>query len=85
MENEFLRNDYISTEAQTARENMINSDRWSITDGGLRTMNQAPANIFLSANSIAENVSADAVVGILSNTDIGGTYAYTLLTGTGRC
>ena len=74
---------YISTEAQTARENMINSDRWSITDGGLRTMNQAPANIFLSANSIAENASADAVVGILSNTDIGGTYAYTLLTGTG--
>ena len=74
---------YISTEAQTARENMINSDRWSITDGGLRTMNQAPANIFLSGNSIAENASADAVVGILSNTDIGGTYAYTLLTGTG--
>ncbi len=74
---------YISTEAQTARENMINSDRWSITDGGLRTMNQAPANIFLSANSIAENAGVNAVVGMLSNTDTGGTYTYTLVDGDG--
>ena len=74
---------YMSTQAQTARENMTTSDRWSITDGGLRTMNQAPANIFLSANSIAENAGVNAVVGMLSNTDTGGTYTYTLVDGDG--
>ncbi len=74
---------YMSAEAQTARANMINSDRWTITDGGLRTMNQAPTNIILSSTRIAENAGADAVVGILSNTDTGGTYTYTLVTGDG--
>ncbi len=76
---------YISTEAQTARANMISATGhgWSITDGGLRTMNQAPTNILLSSTRIAENESADAVVGMLSNTDTGGTYAYTLVTGGG--
>ena len=74
---------YRSTQAQTARENMISSDRWSITDRGLRTMNQAPTNLFLSSTSIAENTGANAVVGMLSNTDTGGTYAYTLVTGDG--
>ena len=72
---------YRSTEAQTARENMISSDGWTITDGGLGTMNQAPTNILLSATRIAENAGADAVVGMLSNTDTGGTYAYTLVAG----
>ena len=75
---------YISTEAQTARANMISSDGWNITDGGLRTMNQAPTNILLSSTHIAENESADAVVGMLSNTDTGGTYAYTLVSGDGN-
>ncbi len=74
---------YRSTEAQTARANMISSDGWSITDGGLSTTNQAPTNIFLSANNIAENAGANAVVGTLSNTDTGGTYAYTLVPGDG--
>ncbi len=74
---------YISTEAQTARANMISSDGWNITDGGLRTMNQAPTNIFLSSTSIAENAGANAVVGMLSNTDTGGTYAYTLVASNG--
>ena len=74
---------YISTEAQTARENMIGSDGWTITDGGLGTMNQAPTNIFLSANNIAEHAGANAVVGTLSNTDTGGTYGYTLRAGDG--
>ena len=72
---------YLSTQAQTARANMISSDGWSITDRGLRTMNQAPTNIFLSSHSIAENAGANAVVGMLSNTDTGGTYAYTLVAG----
>ncbi len=74
---------YMSAEAQTARANMINSDKWTITDGGLRTMNQAPTNIILSSTRIAEKAGADAVVGILSNTDTGGAYAYTLVTGDG--
>ena len=72
---------YMSAEAQTARANMISSDGWRITDGGLRTMNQAPTNILLSSTRIAENEGADAVVGMLSNTDTGGTYAYTLVAG----
>ena len=74
---------YMSTQAQTARANMISSDGWTITDRGLRTMNQAPTNIFLSSTLIAENESANAVVGMLSNTDTGGTYAYTLVPGDG--
>ena len=72
---------YMSAEAQTARASMISSDGWIITDGGLRTMNQAPTNILLSSTRIAENAGADAVVGMLSNTDTGGTYAYTLVAG----
>ena len=74
---------YRSTEAQTARANMISSDGWSITDGGLSTTNQAPTNIFLSSTHIAENAGANAVVGTLSNTDTEGTYAYTLVPGDG--
>ncbi len=74
---------YISDEAQTARENMISSAGWTITDGGLGTRNQAPTNIFLSTNNIAENAGANAVVGTLSNTDTGGSYAYTLRAGDG--
>ncbi len=79
---------YRSTGAQTARANMISSTvsstghGWTITDGGLRTRNQAPTNIFLSSTSIAENLGADAVVGTLSNTDTGGTYVYTLVAST---
>ena len=74
---------YSSPEAQTARENMISSigHNWSITDGGLRTMNRPPTNILLSSTSIAENSGANAVVGMLSNTDTGGTYEYTLVSG----
>ena len=74
---------YISDEAQTARANMISSAGWTITDGGLGTMNQAPTNIFLSSHSISENVVAFAEVGTLSNTDAGGTYVYTLESGDG--
>ncbi len=74
---------YMSTVAQTARANMVSSDGWSITDGGLGTMNQTPTNIFLSANRISENAGANAVVGTLSNTDTGSTYAYTLEAGDG--
>ncbi len=74
---------YMSADAQTARANMISSDSWTITDGGLRTMNEAPTNIFLSSTSIEENAGANAVVGMLSNTDIGGTYTYTLVRGSG--
>ncbi len=74
---------YSSPEAQTARENMISSigHNWSITDGGLRTMNRPPTNILLSSTSIAENSGANAVVGMLSNTDTGGTYEYSLVSG----
>ena len=73
-----------SSEAQTARENIISSagHLWTITDGGLRTMNQAPTNISLSSIRVAENAGPNAVVGILSNTDSGGTYEYTLVAGT---
>ena len=74
---------YVSTEAQTARANMTLSDGWTITDRGLGTMNQAPTDIFLSSTRIAENAGANTVVGILSNTDTGGTYVYTLVTGGG--
>ncbi len=76
---------YMSTQAQTARANMISSTGhdWTITDGGLITMNQAPTDIFLSSTNIAENAGANAVVGMLSNTDTGGTYVYTLVTGGG--
>ena len=79
---------YISTEAQTARTNMTatlpnGGDHWSITDGGLRTMNQAPTNILLSSTRIAENTGANALVGMLSNTDMGGMYTYSLVDGQG--
>ena len=76
-------NSLYSTVATIARENMISSDSWTITDGGLSTTNQAPTNIFLSSMSIAENAGANAVVGMLSNTDMGGTYTYTLTAGDG--
>ena len=74
-----------SSEAQVARANMISSTGhlWSITDGGRETMNQAPTNISLSSIRVAENAGPNAVVGILSNTDSGGTYEYTLVAGTG--
>ena len=74
-----------SSEAQTARENIISSagHLWTITDGGRETMNQAPTNISLSSIRVAENAGPNAVVGILSNTDSGGTYEYTLVAGTG--
>ncbi len=76
---------YRSAEAQTARANMISSTGhgWSITDGGLGTENQAPTNILLSSTRIAENAGANAVVGMLSNTDTGGMYVYTLMPGDG--
>ena len=74
---------YMSTQAQTARANMISSDNWTITDGGLRTMNQAPTNILLSSTRIAENAGANALVGMLSNTDMGGMYTYSLVDGQG--
>ena len=54
---------YMSAEAQTARANMISQYGWRITDGGLRTMNQAPTNILLSSTRIAENAGADACRG----------------------
>ncbi len=74
---------YMSTQAQTARENMTTSDRWTITDEGRRTRNQAPTDIFLSSENIAENAGVNAVVGMLSNTDTGGMYTYTLVDGDG--
>ncbi len=76
---------YMSGAAQTARANMISSTGhdWTITDRGLGTMNQAPTNIFLSSTRIAENAGANAVVGMLSNTDTGGMYTYTLVDGQG--
>ena len=76
---------YRSTQAQTARANMISATghNWTMTDGGRRTINQAPTNTFLSSTRIAENEGANAVVGMLSNTDTGGTYVYTLVTGDG--
>ena len=76
---------YTSTQAQTARANMISSTGhdWTITDGGLGTMNQAPTNILLSSTRIAENEAPNTVVGMLSNTDRGGTYTYSLVGGQG--
>ncbi len=74
---------YSSATAETARTNMITSDMWRITDGGKRTTNMTPTNIFLSSSRIAENAGANAVVGMLSNTDTGGTYAYSLVDGEG--
>jgi hypothetical protein len=52
----------------------------SITD-----INEAPTNISLSTNSIAENSGADATVGTLTTTDpdMANTFAYTLVSGTG--
>ncbi len=74
---------YIRAEAQTAKANMISSDSWTITDGGLSTMNQAPTNILLSSAGITENAGANALVGMLSNTDTGGMYTYSLVGGQG--
>ncbi len=57
---------------------------------GLRTVhrdrcNSAPTNITLSNSSIAENAGVNATVGGLSTTDpdVGNTFTYTLVSGTG--
>ncbi|MFM8328199.1 MAG: hypothetical protein ACKN9U_25345, partial [Pirellulaceae bacterium] len=47
--------------------------------------NSAPTNIGLSKNTIAENAGANATVGTLSTSDpdVGNTFIYSLVTGTG--
>ena len=47
--------------------------------------NESPTNIALSSNSIAENLGANTLVGLLSTTDqdAGETFTYTLVAGTG--
>ena len=51
----------------------------------LTDVNETPTNISLSANSIAENAGANAMVGTLSTTDSdsANTFTYTLVSGTG--
>jgi gliding motility-associated-like protein len=51
----------------------------------ITNVNETPTDIALSNSSIAENVSANATVGALSSTDpdAGGTFTYTLVSGTG--
>ena len=48
-------------------------------------VNEAPTGIALSANAINENVTGNSTVGALSTTDpdLGNTFAYTLVAGTG--
>ncbi|MEY5068797.1 MAG: hypothetical protein RLZ47_659, partial [Bacteroidota bacterium] len=48
-------------------------------------VNEAPSDIALNANTIAENNAANATLGTLSSTDIdaGDTHTYTLVSGTG--
>jgi uncharacterized delta-60 repeat protein len=48
-------------------------------------VNEAPTEIAISFTSISENAGANAVVGALSTTDpdVGNTFTYTLVTGTG--
>ena len=57
---------YSSDVADAARENMVNSDSWTITDGGRIQLGDAPTAIFLSSTSIAENAGSNTVVGTLS-------------------
>ena len=75
---------YSSSAAHTARANMMNSDVWSITDGGRVQTRGVPTAIFLSSTSIAENAGANAVVGTLStNGGASSSYAYALVAGAG--
>ena len=57
------------------------------TDGFVAKIsdNQSPTDIALSASSIAENLPASTVVGTLGTTDpdVGNTFAYSLVSGTG--
>jgi hypothetical protein len=60
----------------------INGNDATFTTG---VCNSAPTDIALSASSIDENVAANSTVGTLSSTDpdVGNTFTYTLVTGTG--
>jgi gliding motility-associated-like protein len=51
----------------------------------VNNVNEAPSDIALSANTIAENNAANATVGTMSSTDAdaGDTHTYTLVSGTG--
>ena len=51
----------------------------------VENVNEAPTNISLSANTIAENAPVNTVVGSLSTTDVdsGNTFTYSLVAGTG--
>jgi len=51
----------------------------------INNVNEAPADISLSANTVNENVADNSVVGTFSSTDVdaGNTFTYTLVSGTG--
>jgi uncharacterized delta-60 repeat protein len=51
----------------------------------VENVNEAPTNISLSANTIAENAPENTVIGCLSTTDVdsGNTFTYSLVAGTG--
>ncbi|NVN97714.1 MAG: IPT/TIG domain-containing protein, partial [Geobacteraceae bacterium] len=57
----------------------------TLAGGYTYTTNSAPTDIALSASAINENVVANSTVGTLSTTDpdVGNTFTYTLVTGTG--
>jgi hypothetical protein len=51
----------------------------------VENVNEAPTNIAISSNSIAENAGANGIVGALSTTDVdsGNTFTYSLVAGSG--
>jgi gliding motility-associated-like protein len=51
----------------------------------ITNVNEAPSDIALTANSVAENVAANSTIGTLSTTDVDAdnTFTYTLVAGTG--
>jgi gliding motility-associated-like protein len=63
-------------------ENAITTKLYTLT---VNRVNVAPTDLALSAASINENVAANSTVGTLSTTDpdVGNTFTYTLVTGTG--
>jgi len=71
--------------AGAARNTLINTYNWTISDDGLQCPNNVPSAISLSSNSIDENNATGDVIGSLSTTDADGgdTHTYTLVSGTG--
>ncbi len=60
-------------------------DGLAVDDFSLTAVNNAPTDIALSPNTVAENAAANTVVGAFSTTDpdTGNTFTYTLVTGAG--